>query len=101
MNFYIISLVKAWNNSRRTLDLLRLPRVDRAQGAGAHSTTPPTTSSTSLLVAAFGVVELMTEGVIPADVHTFFYLFAPFLAVALALISIVVIPFGRSFPSSA
>jgi NADH-quinone oxidoreductase subunit H len=41
------------------------------------------------------VVKLITkEGVIPANVNIFFYLLAPFLSVALALISIAVIPFG-------
>jgi NADH-quinone oxidoreductase subunit H len=36
----------------------------------------------------------LKEGVIPANVNLFFYVLAPVIAVSLALISIVIIPFG-------
>jgi len=48
-----------------------------------------------LLQPLADVIKLTTkEGVIPPHVSTFFYILAPILAVGLALISIVVIPFG-------
>jgi NADH-quinone oxidoreductase subunit H len=48
-----------------------------------------------LLQPLADVIKLTTkEGVIPPHVNTFFYILAPILAVGLALISIVVIPFG-------
>lgn len=48
-----------------------------------------------LLQPLADVIKLVTkEGVVPSHVNKFFYLMAPFLAVALALISISVIPFG-------
>jgi NADH-quinone oxidoreductase subunit H len=48
-----------------------------------------------LLQPLADVIKLITkEGVLPPHVNTFFYLLAPFLAVAMALISISVIPFG-------
>src|SRR3982750_1639576 len=48
-----------------------------------------------LLQPLADVIKLLTkEGFIPANVNTFFYLLAPFLAVTIALISISVIPFG-------
>jgi NADH-quinone oxidoreductase subunit H len=49
-----------------------------------------------MVCSAFAdVLKLATkEGIIPSHVNKFFYLLAPFLAVALALISIVLIPFG-------
>lgn len=41
------------------------------------------------------VIKLATkEGIMPAQVNKFFYLFAPFLGVVLALTSLAVIPFG-------
>jgi NADH-quinone oxidoreductase subunit H len=49
-----------------------------------------------LLQPLADLIKLVTkEGVMPAEVNRFYYLLAPFLAVALALISISVIPFGR------
>ncbi len=48
-----------------------------------------------LLQPLADVIKLITkEGVMPSHVNKFFYLMAPFMAVALALISISVIPFG-------
>ena len=48
-----------------------------------------------LLQPLADVVKLITkEGLIPSHVNKLFYLMAPFVAVALALISIAVIPFG-------
>jgi NADH-quinone oxidoreductase subunit H len=49
-----------------------------------------------LLQPLADVIKLITkEGVLPPHVNTFFYLLAPFLAVAMALISISIIPFGN------
>ncbi len=49
-----------------------------------------------LLQPLADLIKLVTkEGVMPAEVNKFYYLLAPFLAVALALVSISVIPFGR------
>jgi NADH-quinone oxidoreductase subunit H len=48
-----------------------------------------------LLQPLADVVKLITkEGLMPSHVNKFFYLLAPFVAVALALISISVMPFG-------
>jgi NADH-quinone oxidoreductase subunit H len=48
-----------------------------------------------LLQPVADVIKLATkEGFIPPHANTFLYLFAPFLAVTLALVSISVIPFG-------
>jgi NADH-quinone oxidoreductase subunit H len=48
-----------------------------------------------LLQPLADVVKLITkEGVLPSHVNKLFYLLAPFIAVALALLSISVIPFG-------
>jgi NADH-quinone oxidoreductase subunit H len=48
-----------------------------------------------LLQPLADVVKLITkEGLMPTHVNKFFYLMAPFVAVALALISIAVLPFG-------
>ena len=52
-----------------------------------------------LLQPVADVIKLATkEGVIPPHANTFFYILAPILAVGLALISIVVIPFGPNVP---
>ena len=49
-----------------------------------------------LLQPLADVIKLITkEGVLPPHVNMFFYLLAPFLAVAMALISISIIPFGN------
>ena len=49
-----------------------------------------------LLQPLADVIKLITkEGILPPHVNKFFYLLAPFLAVAMALISISIIPFGN------
>jgi NADH-quinone oxidoreductase subunit H len=100
MNFYIISLVKAGLVAFVLLTFCAyLVWIERKVLAhiqlrpGPHRVGPH-----GLLQPLSDLIKLMTkEGVIPANVNTFFYLLAPFLAVALALISIVVIPFGPEF----
>jgi len=100
MNFYIISLVKAGITAGVLLTFCAyLVWIERKVLAHIQLRPGPyRVGPHGLLQPLSDLIKLMTkEGVIPANVNTFFYLFAPFLAVALALISIVVIPFGPEF----
>jgi NADH-quinone oxidoreductase subunit H len=97
MNFFILSLIKTAVVAFVLLTTLAyLQWVERKVLAHIQLRPGPyRVGPHGLLQPLADVVKLVTkEGFIPHDVNLFFYLLAPFLAVALALISIAVIPFG-------
>lgn len=97
MNFFVLSLLKAAIViSVLMVSLLYLQWVERKVIAHIQLRMGPYRVGPHGLLQPFAdVLKLLTkEGFIPSHVNLFFYLLAPFLAVSLALISIVVIPFG-------
>jgi len=97
MNFLILSLIKAAIVAGVLLTTLAyLQWIERKViGHIQLRVGPYRVGPHGLLQPLADVVKLITkEGVMPANVNKFFYLLAPFVAVALALISISVIPFG-------
>lgn len=100
MNFYIISLVKAGLVAGVLLTFCAyLTWIERKVLAHIQLRPGPyRVGPHGLLQPLADVVKLISkEGLIPANAHTVLYLMAPVLAVALGLISIVVIPFGPEF----
>ncbi len=96
-NFFVISLIKSGLVAAVFLTLLAyLQWVERKVLAHIQLRPGPyRVGPHGLLQPLADVIKLLTkEGFIPANVNTFFYLLAPFLAVTIALISISVIPFG-------
>src|ERR1044072_5805731 len=96
-NFYVISLIKSGIVAFLFLTLLAyLQWVERKVLAHIQLRPGPFRFGPhGLLQPLADVIKLLTkEGFIPANVNTFFYLLAPFLAVTIALISISIIPFG-------
>ncbi len=97
MDFFLVSLIKivvVFGAFMTTLAYLQW--VERKVLAHIQLRLgPQRVGPHGLLQPLADVIKLATkEGVIPANVNTFFYILAPFLAVSLALISIAVIPFG-------
>ena len=97
MNFLILSLIKVGLLAFVLLTTLAyLQWIERKViGHIQLRMGPYRVGPHGLLQPLADVVKLITkEGVLPPHVNKLFYLLAPFLAVALALISIAVIPFG-------
>jgi NADH-quinone oxidoreductase subunit H len=96
-NFYIVSLIKVAVVAFVLLTTLAyLQWIERKVIAHVQLRVGPyRVGPHGLLQPLADVVKLITkEGLIPSHVNKLFYLMAPFVAVALALISISVIPFG-------
>jgi NADH-quinone oxidoreductase subunit H len=97
MDFILISLIKAALVAGALLTTLAyLQWIERKViGHIQLRVGPYRVGPHGLLQPLADVVKLITkEGVLPSHVNKLFYLLAPFLAVALALISIAVLPFG-------
>jgi NADH-quinone oxidoreductase subunit H len=100
MNFYILSLVKAGLVAGVLLTFCAyLVWIERKVLAHIQLRPGPyRVGPHGLLQPLSDLIKLVTkEGLIPGNVSVGLYLLAPFLAVALALVSIVVIPFGPEF----
>jgi NADH-quinone oxidoreductase subunit H len=98
MEFIIITLVKAALVAAVLLTLAAyLVWIERKVLAHIQLRVGPyRVGPHGLLQPLSDLIKLLTkEGVMPAQVNTFYYLLAPFIAVALALVSISVIPFGN------
>ncbi len=96
-NFYIVSLIKVAVVAFVLLTTLAyLQWIERKVIAHVQLRVGPyRVGPHGLMQPLADVVKLITkEGLIPSHVNKLFYLLAPFVAVALALISIAVIPFG-------
>ncbi len=96
-NFYIVSLIKVAVVAFVLLTTLAyLQWIERKVIAHVQLRVGPyRVGPHGLLQPLADVVKLITkEGLIPSHVNKLFYLLAPFVAVALALTSIAVIPFG-------
>jgi NADH-quinone oxidoreductase subunit H len=97
MEFFVVSLIKtAMVFAVLMTTLAYLQWIERKVLAHIQLRLgPQRVGPHGLLQPLADVIKLATkEGVIPKNVNTFFYVLAPVIAVALALISIVVIPFG-------
>jgi NADH-quinone oxidoreductase subunit H len=97
MNFFIISLIKVAVVAFVLLTTLAyLQWIERKVIAHVQLRVGPyRVGPHGLLQPLADVVKLITkEGLMPSHVNRLFYLLAPFVAVALALTSIAVIPFG-------
>jgi NADH-quinone oxidoreductase subunit H len=96
-NFYIVSLIKVALVAFVLLTTLAyLQWIERKVIAHVQLRVGPyRVGPHGLMQPLADVVKLITkEGLIPSHVNKLFYLMAPFVAVALALTSIAVIPFG-------
>lgn len=100
MNFYILSLVKAGLLAFVLLTFCAyLVWIERKVLAHIQLRPGPyRVGPHGLLQPLSDLIKLVTkEGIIPRNVNLLFYLLAPFFSVALALVAIVVIPFGPEF----
>ncbi len=97
MNFFIISLIKiAIVFAVFMTTLAYLQWIERKVLGHIQSRTGPLrVGPHGLMQPMADVFKLLTkEDLLPPYVNRFFYLLAPFIAVALALISISIVPFG-------
>ena len=97
MNFYYVALIKIFVViAVLLLTLLYLQWVERKVIAHIQVRPGPyRVGPHGLLQPIADTLKLLTkEDLMPAGVNKFLYLLAPFMAIALALISISVIPFG-------
>lgn len=97
MNFFILSLIKAGIIALILLTTLAyLQWIERKVLAHIQLRVgPQRVGPHGLLQPLADVVKLLTkEDLLPPYVNKFFYMFAPFLAVTVALIAISVLPFG-------
>src|SRR5690349_17939226 len=97
MNFFLLSIIKAAVVAIALLTTLAyLQWVERKVIAHIQVRLGPSrVGPHGLLQPLADVIKLITkEDLIPPHVNKFLYLFAPFFAVTMALISISVIPFG-------
>ena len=97
LNFFVVSLIKVAVVAFVLLTTLAyLQWIERKVIAHVQLRVGPyRVGPHGLLQPLADVVKLITkEGLMPSHVNKLFYLMAPFVAVALALISISVIPFG-------
>ena len=97
MNFFVLSVLKAAVVAAVLLTTLAyLQWVERKVIAHIQLRMGPSrVGPHGLLQPLADVLKLLTkEDLLPAHVHRFLYLLAPFLAVSLALTAIAVIPFG-------
>lgn len=97
MNFVIVTLIKAGVVAFILMTTLAyLQWIERKVIAHVQIRVGPyRVGPHGLLQPLADVIKLITkEDILPANVNTFFYFLAPFVAVTLALISISVIPFG-------
>ena len=97
MNFFVLSLIKAGVIAFVLLTTLAyLQWIERKVLAHIQLRMGPSrVGPHGLLQPLADVIKLLTkEGYVPSQVNKFFYVFAPFLAVTVALTAISVIPFG-------
>ncbi|MCC7173938.1 MAG: NADH-quinone oxidoreductase subunit H [Bryobacterales bacterium] len=97
MTFFVITLIKAalWA-AAILLSLLYLQWIERKVIAHVQLRLGPSrVGPHGLLQPLADVMKLLLkEDLTPAGAHKFLYLLAPFLAVSLALVPVVVLPFG-------
>src|SRR5437588_3425380 len=99
MNFFVLSVIKAAVVAFILLTTLAyLQWVERKVIAHIQVRLGPSrVGPHGLMQPLADVIKLITkEDLIPPHVNKFLYLFAPFFAIVLALLSVAIIPFGST-----